>query len=425
MNRQTIFLCYPKPDTDKPTRFGTSLSLLYGVSIARGSGFDVIYRDYSIQEFDLEDFIHHISKTSIFVTELDAFPLKRSENQNHGLFLLQLAKKHSDIVTTLVFGKYLSANEYIKIPADVVFKTSLESNLQSFLSDYKAGKHKKMYDSAERPLLPFPAREAFDKVLVNSLKYKQLAKSTLIRTSYGCFGKCIFCQRESWNHNRLITHPIDYVISEFELIGKANYRNIWIEDDNFSANLPRAKRLLENLTQLPFEWKLALSSSINIDEEFLSLAKQAKVSIISFGIETIHEPSQLFYRKKQSKEKIQKLISFADNLGLYTVGNFIIGSPFDTEASVLEDIQFAAETKFDQINVKTLDYMKGAPLYNQLPPSLQTKSHVFASLETGLCQLSYEQIQNLKYEYKKTFKAYNENRLKDKIRRYGFPYNYI
>lgn len=424
MKKDSIFFCYPKPDVVKPVRFGTSLSILYGIAIAIEMGFRVVYRDYSVQMYDPDDFRQQILSASIFIIELDSFPLKRSENKINGLRLIEEAKKYSPSLVRVVFGKLLNTSDDIDLDCEVVFKTSLETNFTCFLKDYSENKMNTVYQNVQRILLPFPAREYFDRILNSTGAYKKLSKSTLIRTSYGCHGGCTFCQRSSWNGPSYEMNPNDYVISEFRQIGEQGYKNIWIEDDNFTSNLRRAKDILSELARLPYTWKIALSTSTKIDDDFLFLAKKARVSIVSFGIETINIKSQIFYNKRQSPEKIRNLIAIANKLGIFTVGNFIIGSPFDSEESVLADVRFAAETGFDQINVKTLDYMRGASLYNKLPPNLRSSSHLFASQEVGLCPLSYSKIQELKEIYKTQFKLQNAERLKNKILKFGFPYNY-
>ena len=76
--------------------------------------------------------------------------------------------------------------------------------------------------------------------------------------------------------------------------------------------------------------KISISSWTNIDFEFLKLAKKANISIISMGIESANEEILDFYRKKINLEQTKELIAFADSIGIYMVGNFIIGAPMET-----------------------------------------------------------------------------------------------
>ena len=61
---------------------------------------------------------------------------------------------------------------------------------------------------------------------------------------------------------------------------------------------------------------------MNIDEEFLDLAKQCNIKIISFGIESGNKEILRFYRKNINIDEVPSIIRYANSLGIFTVGNF-------------------------------------------------------------------------------------------------------
>lgn len=48
------------------------------------------------------------------------------------------------------------------------------------------------------------------------------------------------------------------------------------------------------------------------------------------------------------------IIRYANSLGIFTVGNFIIGAPMESESTITETFDLIKECEFDQINIKTL-----------------------------------------------------------------------
>ena len=80
------------------------------------------------------------------------------------------------------------------------------------------------------------------------------------------------------------------------------------------------------------------------------------------------------------------------------------------------------ECEFDQINIKTLDYMIGSTLYSSLPESLKKHDHVFASAENGLTVFSVEELTSRRDAFVKDYYAKHRERLAEKIRRFGTPY---
>ncbi|UCH95613.1 MAG: radical SAM protein, partial [Candidatus Aminicenantes bacterium] len=275
--------------------------------------------------------------------------------------------------------------------------------------------------------LPFPDRSLLTSYAEQGGAVDQkpgLQKSTLIRTSTGCLNNCSFCQRKAW-HKKYQAHSISYVLREFSELKKHHYRNIWITDDNFTFDLKRAKSLLKELSDrgLTGGMKIALSSWTRIDEEFLEAAKKAYVSIISFGVETANREIQRFYRKKIDLDRFRDLIGYADQIGLYTVGNFIIGAPMETGTTIKETFDYILDTPFDQVNVKILDYMAGSDLYaGLLAEKRGIGRHLFACQENGLNEFPLEVLKGKIKDFKVEFQRSREGRLKEKINRYGPPY---
>ena len=167
---------------------------------------------------------------------------------------------------------------------------------------------------------------------------------------------------------------------------------------------------------------ISLSSWANIDEEFLNLAKLANVKVISFGIESVNEEVLLFYKKNIGLQSAKKLVQYANNIGIYTVGNFIIGAPMETPETIKETFMFIRDCGFDKINIKTLNYMQGSELYMTLPLELQNTTFLFACKENGLNSFSLQELTRIKNDFVKTYNEERRKTLKQKIKKYGTPY---
>ena len=222
--------------------------------------------------------------------------------------------------------------------------------------------------------------------------------STLIEMSQGCLNTCSFCQRKAWN-NEYKTHSLEYIISEFYVLHRNQFKNIWIVDDNFTFDLDRAKKILMEIinNKLSIGMKIAISSWSKIDEEFLDIAKMANISIISIGIESANSEILKFYKKDINLERISKLIDYADSIGIFVVGNFIIGAPMETKLSIQETFDFISKSKLDQVNIKILDYMIGSELYKQL--EFKEKHHYFSCSENGLCNFKLQELIDMKQSF--------------------------
>ena len=477
-----ILLVYPTPEEFKERRFGFSLDLLYIASLLKQAGHSIVnYLDYSIESFDLEKFYINADKTEVVILEFDSFPLKRAINIQHGEKLVQnmikrygsRAKRTKKIilfgndvalvksflgVQGAIFQKSPLAAGGKELEFDCALATGFENNINTVVDCLLKGNSLPgLHPLDDLDQLPFPDRD----LLTSYAQYggtvdsePKLAKSTLVRTSSGCLNTCVFCQRKGW-YKKYMAHSIPYIIEEFSLLKSDNYRNIWICDDNFTYDLKRCKHLLKELArqQLTVNMKLALSSWTRIDEEFLELAGRANVSIISFGIESANREIQEFYKKPVRLEPFRDLVSFADSSGLYSVGNFIIGAPMETEDSIGETFDYIMNTSFDRVNIKILDYMAGSRLYEDLesrhisnddkanarraiksfdqtfskvwPPAGPPGRHIFACKENGLNDFPLEELKTKIKHFLEQFRKSREDRLKEKMKQYGPPYDLL
>ena len=185
-----------------------------------------------------------------------------------------------------------------------------------------------------------------------------------------------------------------------------------------------AKRLVKKIIQanLHDNLRFFISSWANIDEEFLDLAKQCNVRIISFGIESGNAEILRFYRKNINIDKVPQIIRYANSIGIFTVGNFIIGAPMETEVTINETFELIKRCELDQVNIKNLDYMIGSSLYELLDDKLKTDDHIFACFENGLNEFKLNDIKRIKETFLSEYYKSHRSTIEKKIQIHGTPF---
>lgn len=427
MNKK-ILLIYPKPDKEKDCRFGYSLLLLYVGATLKKNGYNVKLFDFSNIEYSESTLIEKIKESTFVIMEVDAFSLKRSTNTYNAIKICELIKRVKANIPISVVGKEILLEKKSFKYADYTLIGDPEVNISKFLTIIETipttpqiiniGKLTNMDN------LPFPdygllSNENF---IVKPDINKKIAPSGLMETARGCPGCCTFCQRKGWNKN-IISFKLNRISDNFIYLSKNGIKNIWIIDENFSGSLPRAKKILTKLSEInKSKIKICISSWTHIDEEFIFLCKKAGVSIISFGLESVDIRNQIFYKKPINFAKFQKYLDLMNSLGIYTVGNFIIGSPFDDTKTIKHTFDFILNSNLDEINFKTLDYMIGSELYDNLPEYKKNKIHIFASKENKLTILTKREISTIISNFLMIFKISRQKRLQEKILKFGPPY---
>lgn len=410
-----ILMIYPKPDKSKKPRFGFSYEILT-ISTILAKYHNVHIRDFSCESFDECEFVEYIRTENIDVAlvECDSYALKRSQNILHATEIIAILNQYT---TTIAYGNYCYITKRNFANARHTITENEINRIISVINQVE--KHNVVPYVETYDELPYINRD----MLFEIPYYQENAKNTLLQTSKGCENTCVFCQRKGWQCC-YVTHSDDYVLGEIIDIKRKGYQNVWITDENFTFNLSRAKRLLKKIIQANLHENLRffISSWANIDEEFLDLAKKCNIRIISFGIESGNKGILQFYRKNINIDKVPNIIQYANSIGIFTVGNFIIGAQMETEETINETFTLIRQCEFDQINIKNLDYMIGSALYESLNDELKTEDHVFACSENGLNGFKLNEIKNKKDKFLAEYYKLHRSTMEKKIKLYGTPF---
>ncbi|MDE6025446.1 MAG: radical SAM protein [Lachnospiraceae bacterium] len=410
-----ILMIYPKPDKRKKSRFGFSYEMLT-IATVLSKYHRVHIKDFSCESFDEGEFIEYVHRENIDVAlvECDSYALKRSQNILHAARIIDILNQY---ITTIAYGNYCYITKSNFDNAKHTITENEINNVIDCINQFEQNNqipHIKAYDE-----LPYVNRD----MLLKIPYYRENAKNTLLQTSKGCENTCIFCQRKGWQCC-YVTHSDDYVLGEISNIKSSGFQNVWITDENFTFNLSRAKRLVKKIIQanLHDNLRFFISSWANVDEEFLDLANQCNVRIISFGIESGDAEILRFYRKNINIDRVPHIIRYANSIGIFTVGNFIIGAPMETEVTINETFELIKRCELDQVNIKNLDYMIGSSLYELLDDKLKTEDHIFACFENGLNDFKLNDIKRIKETFLLEYYKSHRSTIEKKIQIHGTPF---
>jgi len=415
-----VMIIYPKPDENKSPRFGFSYDMMIIATVLANEGNNVIIKDFSCEGYDYDKFCADIedSLIDLVLIEFDSFALKRSENYSHGSELTSIIKRINAKLPVIAYGHYCYITKEDVYPADDTIK------INCFNAIFESINRSKTLAKQIRSFSDYDSLPLIRRALLNQIDYYYKNRnSTLIKTADGCENSCIFCQRKGWQRGYQ-AHSDRYVLDEFMLLKEQRFGNIWIVDDNFAFNLERAKRILRLLidNNITEKMKISISTWSNIDEEFLDLAAMSNIKVISMGIESGNQSILDFYKKNINLEKTKSILRYANKQGLFTVGNFILGAPMESYQTIEETFNFIRECEFDQVNLKTLDYMMGSELYESIIDIAKGRSHLFACLENGFNQFRLQEIIDIKHRFLVEYNKENKERVMRKLIEFGMPY---
>jgi len=193
-------------------------------------------------------------------------------------------------------------------------------------------------------------------------------KSYPILCSRGCPFHCTFCYHSLGTKYR--TRSIDEVIKELDwAIKKYKINFIAIYDDLFSLNKDRLYDFCKKIKLLfkeiswKCEWACQLSVQ-NVDEEMMSIIKDAGCTGVSWGFES-YSPIVLKSMKKPiTPQEIDKAIKLSMKFQINLRGNFIFGDIVETKETAQTTLKYWEENCNGQVSISFIQPYPGSEIYN-------------------------------------------------------------
>ena len=184
-------------------------------------------------------------------------------------------------------------------------------------------------------------------------------------TTRGCPAMCTFCLwPQTHSGHRWRQRSVDDVVSEvrYALEAHPNAKEIFFDDDTFNYQKGRTIELCKKLAPLNFTW--SCNSRVTTDYDTLKAMKDAGCRLMIVGYES---GEQQILKNIKKGATIDMAIRFTDNakkVGLTIHGDFIIGLPGETRASIRKTIDFAKRLDTETVQVSVAHPYPGTEFYD-------------------------------------------------------------
>ncbi|HOE10088.1 MAG TPA: radical SAM protein [bacterium] len=171
-----------------------------------------------------------------------------------------------------------------------------------------------------------------------------------IITGRGCPFHCLFCLYPQVMHgHQYRTRSPQSVASEFEYIRRdiPSVREVFIEDDTFTANKERTWAICEELIRSGNRLPWTANSRTDVDLETLSLMKRAGCRLLCVGFESADNGVLKGMRKGQNSDRGIRFREDARRAGIMIHGCFLLGGPGETRESLENTFQYAKRLSCD------------------------------------------------------------------------------
>ena len=200
--------------------------------------------------------------------------------------------------------------------------------------------------------LPYPAYHLIDMdnyfdLIANSLKTRPgiNQRSISMITSRGCPYNCIFCSIHLHMGKMFRAHSTEYVINSIRHVAdKYKIKHISFEDDNFTLDINRAKKILKGIidNNIKITWDTPNGVRADrIDEELLKLIKESGCVELTFGIESGNQRVlDEVIQKNLKLSDVIKAVELTKKYGIKTKAFFVIGFPGETKEEIKQTADY-------------------------------------------------------------------------------------
>jgi radical SAM superfamily enzyme YgiQ (UPF0313 family) len=219
----------------------------------------------------------------------------------------------------------------------------VEGRWGDILADVLHGKIHPVYNFLAEP--PELCGQPIPKADRRYLRHFLTSNFGTIDAGRGCPFRCSFCTIINVQGRRMRSRDVESLIAGI----RENYRTsrvsfYFITDDNFARN-PWWEEILDGLIrlreaeQIPLEFMMQVDTLAYRLENFVRKSRQAGCSQVFIGMESLNPRNLAAAGKDQNNvDDLANLVTAFHDEGIMTHAAYIIGFPFDTSASVRDDI---------------------------------------------------------------------------------------
>lgn len=366
---KTVLLLNPPLyfDNDQPKSLDVSfppLGLLYLASYINNKStlFKAKIIDIGNENKSLTEIIKIIKKIKPYVIGVTSM----TPQLQGTLELTKELKKHFKKIPIFLGGPHVSADPDFINRHQSLFDYAITGEGEiTFLKSLDKLRQKQQLPKIQKstpPLqlddLPFP-----DKKLINRQNYKQTESMMFSR---GCPFQCYYCSRPS------ISHLVRYrssknLISEIKKCYPICKGEISFQDDTFTLKRIKVVEFCQEIInqKLKISWDCNTRIDL-VDQELLSLMKQAGCHQINFGIESGNERvrKEIIHKGNFTNKDIKKVFSYCKLFKIKIACYFMIGHPTETKKELNDTKDMILNSKIDILGLSIPTPFPGSTLYD-------------------------------------------------------------
>ena len=205
--------------------------------------------------------------------------------------------------------------------------------------------------------LPRPDRKLYD-----VSKYLKRDSETIVRSTRGCPGDCLFCIKTRYEQFGVFS--IKRFVDEIEELLGYGFESFFFSDDTFAFSDERVEAFASEVERRNLSIRFTSNIRIkDINEYKISRLKSVGAYRVFVGIETINAHTSNVLKKNITESVIREKIKILKKHNMEFHASFILGAPNDTPEDLEKTISFVKEIKPTIVTFNLIKIYPGLPIY--------------------------------------------------------------
>lgn len=196
--------------------------------------------------------------------------------------------------------------------------------------------------------LPMPARDLVDWRKHNCVMGREKIVASVL-SSRGCPCQCTFCYKPLDSRSYRMRSPAN-ILAEIEQCMAMGIREFFFYDENFNVSTRRVEEFCDEIISRKLGITWSFRGRVNtITEPLLRKCRQAGCHRIHFGVETDNDEELRRVKKDITVEMVRRAFTACRRAGIESIGNFMLGMPWDRKEDMFRRVKFAQSIGADYL----------------------------------------------------------------------------
>jgi radical SAM superfamily enzyme YgiQ (UPF0313 family) len=400
----------------------TPLDLAYMAAILEKENFECVIRDYPAENKTWQAFKKDIEDNDFNILIISA----TTPTLYTDLLACDIAKEKNPNILTVAKGAHFAAEDMEVMEQVKNLDISIRGEYE--LAVGELGQNKPLEEipgityrengrirrNPSRPtlenmdILPLPARH-----LLNNRLYVRPDTGemmTSIQTNRGCPARCVYCLVRTVSGSKIIARSPESIVNEMQVCKEQfGITNFYFRADTFTWDKEWMMNVCRSIVERKLDVCWVCNSRVDtIDRERLGWLKKAGCWMIGFGIESGDQDILNKMKKGTTLKQAHEAVDLCNEFNIKTYLFWVLGLPWETEASLKNTLKFAQRIKGDFAEFHIAYPFPGTEFYSLgLENNLFSKEDLYkGDVKEGIVKSFSLSRQRLRYYQRRITKGY-------------------